>query len=308
MLALVADPSVQPAVALRDVPEPVVGPGQLLLSMVAASVNRGEIRGAARGPVGRPLGWDVVGDVVEVGEGVGDVQVGQRVVALCPGGSFAHRVVVPAQWAAPLRAECDPVLAATLPVAGVTAMGILRLSRTHAGDRVLITGAAGGVGLFTVQLARETQAHITAQVSTPERAAAVRAAGAHEVLLHPGDGSPIDGTFDVVLDAIAGAAFSPLLRALDTGGRYVIYGNSADAESCLRVEDFYGKAARILGFRIFESVPPERGVADLGLLVDHIVDHKLNVHVDDQAPLADALPLITSLVQRRVLGKVVLTP
>ena len=134
----------------------------------------------------------------------------------------------PAAWTAPLPSACDFVTAATLPVAGLTAVGILRLARVHAGDRVLVTGAAGGVGLFAVQLALQTKATVTGQAASEERAAAVRATGA-EALVHPGDGSPVYGEFDVVLDGIGGPMLGPLLDATARNGRVVVYGNSADA-------------------------------------------------------------------------------
>ena len=102
MRALVADPSASPALSLADVPEPTPGPGQLLLDMEAASVNRGEIRNAGKQPPGTVIGWDVAGTVAALGEGVTQFDVGERVVALTPsGGAFAERVVVPAEWAAP---------------------------------------------------------------------------------------------------------------------------------------------------------------------------------------------------------------
>ena len=117
-------------------------------------------RGPAAGkqPPGTVIGWDVAGTVAALGRGVTTFDVGERVLALSPGGgSFAERVVVPAEWTAPLPTACDFVTAATLPVAGVTAAGILRLARTHAGDRVLVTGAAGGVGQIRVQLALQAK-------------------------------------------------------------------------------------------------------------------------------------------------------
>ena len=116
----------------------------------------------------------------------------------------------------PLPSACDFVTAATLPVAGVTAVGILRLARVHAGDRVLITGAAGGVGLFAVQLALQAKATVTGQAGSEERAATVRATGA-EAIVHPGDGSPVEGEFDAVLDGIGGPMLGPLLDATAAG-------------------------------------------------------------------------------------------
>jgi NADPH:quinone reductase len=307
MRALVADPSASPALSLADVPDPSPGPGQLLLDMEATSVNRGEIRTAAKQPPGTVIGWDVAGTVAAVGEGVTTFDVGERVVALSPSsGAFAEKVVVPAEWTAPLPSVCDYVTAATLPVAGVTAVGILRLARVHAGDRVLITGAAGGVGHFAVQVALQAKATVTGQARSDGRAAALRELGA-EALIHPGDGSPVDGEFDVVVDGIGGPMVGPLLDATATGGRVVIYGNSADAESTFRVERFYSKGVTIYGFRVFASVPPDQVVKDMANLADQAASGTLSVKVQATAPLADALPLIRDLYDRKVTGKVVLT-
>jgi NADPH:quinone reductase-like Zn-dependent oxidoreductase len=307
MRALVADPSASPALSLADVPEPSPGPGQLLVRMLASSINRGEIRTAPMQPPGSVIGWDIAGDVVAVGEGVSGYEVGERVLALSPtGGAFAELAAVPAVWTTPLPGAADPVLASTLPVAGVTALNILRLARVHAGDRVLVTGAAGGVGQLTVQLAVDAKATVTGQASSEQRAEAVRGLGA-EPLIHLGDGSPIPGEYDVVLDGIGGPMFAPLLRATVQGGRVVVYGNSADAESTLRVEDFYPKALTIYGFRIFQSVPPEQGGRDLAALAEQLAAGRLRITVQDTAPLEDALRLVRDLYDRRVLGKVAIT-
>jgi NADPH:quinone reductase-like Zn-dependent oxidoreductase len=307
MRALVTDPSATPPLALAEVPEPAPGPGQVLIEMEAASVNRGEVRAARRQRPGKMIGWDVAGTVAALGEGVDQFEVGQRVVAWArDGGSFAERVVAPADWAAPLPAACDSVTAATLPIAGLTALGILRTARVHAGDRVLVTGAAGGVGLLTVQLAHDAGAKVTGQARTADRARVVAEAGA-EPLLHPGDGGDVDGTYDVVLDGIGGPMVGPLLRAAAPHGRVVVYGNSADAESTFRVEDFYPKAVTIYGFRVFISVPPDQGVKDLARLADEVASGRLAVQVQATAPLADALDLIRDLYDRKVTGKAVIT-
>jgi NADPH:quinone reductase len=307
MRALVADPSSSPAVALADVPEPTPGPGELLLRMEAASVNRGEIRTAAAKPAGTVIGWDVVGTVIGAGEGAEGAMEGERVLALSPGGgSFAERVVVPAQWALPLPAGRDAVTASALPVAGITAVNILRLTRTHAGDRVLVTGAAGGVGSLAVQLAVAEKAEVTGQVGSQERAAFVAGLGA-EPLVHPGDGSEVDGEYDVVLDGIGGPMFTPLLRALALKGRLLLYGNSAGGMCTFRPEDLYPKLITVLGFRVFQSVSPDQGVRDMGMLAELVAAGRLEVSVQATAPLADALPLLADLLDRKVAGKVVLT-
>ena len=126
-------------------------------------------------------------------------------------------------------------------------------------------------------------------------------------LLHPGDGSPVDGEFDVVLDGIGGPMVGPLLDATAAGGRVVVYGNSADAESTFRVERFYSKGVTIYGFRVLASVPPDQGVKDMANLADQAASGTLSVKVQATASLADALGLIRDLYDRKVTGKVVLT-
>jgi NADPH2:quinone reductase len=307
MLALVADPSASPALSLADVPEPSPGPGQLLIRIEASSINRGEVRTAAKQPPGTVIGWDIAGSVVALGADVTGFQVGQRVLALSrSGGAFAEVAAVPAAWTTPLPSAVDPVRASTLPVAGVTAVNILRLARVHAGDRVLVTGAAGGVGLFTVQLALDAKATVTGQASSQQRAAAVRDLGA-EAQIHRGDGAPVEGEFDVVLDCIGGPMFAPLLRATAQGGRVVVFGNSADAESTFRVDDFYPRAITIYGFRVFQSVPPEQGIRDLAMLAEQVAEGRLRTAVHATAPLSDALRLVRDLYDRKVTGKVVIT-
>jgi NADPH:quinone reductase-like Zn-dependent oxidoreductase len=307
MLALVADPSASPPLTLADVPEPSAEPGHVVVRMEAASVNRGEVRTAAAQPPGTVIGWDVVGTVVALGDGVNEFQVGQRVVGIAPnGGAFAELVALPAIRTVPLPSSADTVVAATLPIAGITAINVLRLPRVHAGDRVLITGAAGGVGYLAVQMALDAKATVTGQAASEERAATVRELGA-TAMIHPGDGSPVDGEFDVVLDGIGGPMFRPLLRATVVGGRMVVFGNSADAESTIRVEDFYSKGITIYGFRIFQSVSPEQAARDLATLADEVAAGRIRCKVHATAPLAEAIPLIRDLYDRKVTGKVVIT-
>jgi NADPH:quinone reductase-like Zn-dependent oxidoreductase len=99
----------------------------------------------------------------------------------------------------------------------------------------------------------------------------------------------------------------PLLDAAATGGRVVVFGNSADAESTFRVERFYSKGVTIFGFRVFASVPTDQVVKDMANLADQAASGGLRVTVQATAPLADALPLIRDLYDRKVTGKVVLT-
>lgn len=307
MRALVADSSRSPAVGVADVPAPRPGEGELLVELRATSVNRGEVRAAGRAAPGTVVGWEVAGVVTELGAGVDGFAVGQRVVGYNPkGGSWGEQAVLPAASAAPLADDCDFARAAALPIAGITALSLLRLGEVAAGDRVLVTGAAGGVGLFTVQLAAAAGATVHGQVRNEERGQAVRAAGG-EPVVHPGDGTALGEEYDVVLDGIGGRMLRPLLAATRQGGRMVLYGNSDDAESSFRVEELYARLLTVRGFRVFEAATPDQTRADLTQLVDHVLSGRLTVSIQATASLADALPLVRDLYERRVTGKVVLT-
>jgi NADPH:quinone reductase len=152
----------------------------------------------------------------------------------------------------------------------------------------------------------DAKATVTGQAGSEERAAAVRAAGA-EALVHPGDGAPLDGEFEVVLDGIGGPMIPPLIDATARNGRMVVYGNSANAESSFRIERLYNKGITMYGFRVFTTVAPEQAVKDMASLSEQAVAGRIAVQVQATASLADALPLIRDLYARKVTGKVVIT-
>jgi NADPH:quinone reductase-like Zn-dependent oxidoreductase len=98
-----------------------------------------------------------------------------------------------------------------------------------------------------------------------------------------------------------------LIEATARNGRMVVYGNSADAESCFRIERLYNKGVTMYGFRVFTTVAPEQAVRDMANLAEQAVAGRLAVQVQATAPLADTLPLIRDLYARKVTGKVVIT-
>ena len=280
MRALVADPAASPALSLADVPEPSPGPGELLLDMEAASVNRGEIRSAAKQPPGTVIGWDVAdsgrtgrrGDPVRHRRAGGGAVAGRRRLRRTGGR--------PVEWTAPLPAACD--CDRRHPARGRGDRGRHPALKAHAGDRVLVTGAAGGVGQFIVQLAVAVNATVTGQARSEERAGAVRAAGA-EALVHPGDGTPVDGEFDVVLDGIGGPMLGPRWTPPPATAGWSSTA-LADAPSTFRVESFYLKGITIFGFRVFTSVPPTQVVKDMAALADQAAAGTLQVTVQATAP------------------------
>ena len=197
--ALIADPLAPAAVRLADVAEPVAGPGQVLVDVHHLSLNYGDLNDARSGrvPPGGVLGSDAAGVVVQAAAEGGGPAVGTRVVALTSG-AFAERVAVEVSALAEVPQSVDLAEAAALPVAGIAA---LRAGGLAQGKRVLVTGAAGGVGRFAVQLAAHAGAYVIASVGSLARGQDLAKAGADEVVVGlQGVHQPVD----LVLDNVGG--------------------------------------------------------------------------------------------------------
>jgi NADPH:quinone reductase-like Zn-dependent oxidoreductase len=219
---------------VADVPEPVPGAGEVKVRVRAASLNpvdwkirAGEMRWLpiVRGPP-RGSGSDLAGEIVGVGGGVAPRHMGERVFGatspLARDGTFAEYAVLPAASVVPIPDGVDVAQAATLPIAGGTALQALT-DRAHlaAGQRVLIIGAAGGVGHFAVQIAKHLGAHVVGVCSTTN-AALVRELGADEVVDYARDDfTRRSDRFDVVFDAAGVSTFVAARQVLTEVGCYV---------------------------------------------------------------------------------------
>ena len=194
--AVVVSPEAQGRLAIRGVAEPVPDRAEALVRVRAISLNRGEVRRAGMAAAGWRPGWDLAGEVERAAADGSGPRVGARVVGLLPEGAWAERVAVPTHALAELPEKVTFSQAATLPVAGLTALYALAKGGPLMGRRVLVTGATGGVGDFAVQLARLAGARVTASARRQDQAPALRALGAHEVLV--GDEIPPSPKHDIV--------------------------------------------------------------------------------------------------------------
>ena len=171
------------SVTEADVPEPVPRAGEVLVQVGAFSINRGETFLLHQPAPGWRPGKDVAGTVLT---GHGPVRAGDRVVAHPEHSGWAERVVVPVGQLAVLSDEVDLCTAAALPLAGLTALRLVRLVGSLPGRKILLTGASGGVGHYFVELAAAAGARVTAFTSCAQRGERLRARGAERIVTHLG--------------------------------------------------------------------------------------------------------------------------
>jgi NADPH2:quinone reductase len=225
---------------LIDMPRPAPGPGQVLIQVAAASVNRPDVQ-QRRGlypppPDASPiLGLDVSGTVVEAADDVAWPRPGARVCALVNGGGYAEYCQAPAGQCLPVPDGLSMVEAASLPEAFFTAWNALMLlGGLETGERLLVQGGASGVGLAAIQIAARLRgARIVATASSEEKRALCRAVGATHAIDYRDPHweeqvrTLLPGGCDLIIDAQAGPATARQLDLLDRGGRLVLLASHA---------------------------------------------------------------------------------
>jgi NADPH:quinone reductase-like Zn-dependent oxidoreductase len=292
------------AVDLVDVPEPEPGPNEAVVEVSAASVNRGELRLLKARDRGWRPGQDVAGVVVERAADGSGPEPGTRVVAWPEQAGWAERVTVPTSHVAPIADDVIFSQAATLPIAGMTALRALRLGDPLAGKQVLISGASGGVGRFAVELAAGAGAFVTGVARDQERANGLQELGAQNVVF---DLDGLEGRFDLILESSGGRSFEAAVRLVAPGGQVVVFGNSSDTPATISFSDFRGRAgARIIAFFVYESGEPPPFGEDLRLLADLVADDKLHPSIGLERPWTEANEVFEALWGRQVNGKAVL--
>ncbi|MBF6475127.1 MULTISPECIES: zinc-binding dehydrogenase [Nocardia] len=230
MRALVVDHTAPAHLALAEVPEPEPGPGEALVRVEAVSLNYGEVKGATspRTPDGTVIGWDAAGVVVKAAaDGTGPAE-GTRVVTLGGAGGWAEQRAVPATRLGIVPKDADFAAVSTVPVAGLSALHVLRRMGQLLGRRVMITGASGGVGRYAVQLAARAGAEVVAISRNPAQADGLRSLGAHEVHTDPGG---VDRPVYAVLDNVGGQQLVDAFAAVQAGGTLVSVGRSSDTDA-----------------------------------------------------------------------------
>jgi NADPH2:quinone reductase len=304
VLALYNTPNGPVPIELREIAEPAPARNEALVEVRAFSLNRGELASFARNREGWVPGQDIAGVVMQQAANSSGPAAGARVVALVDEFGWAQRVAVPSHRMAELPENVSFSQAAALPVAGLTALRTLRHGGALVGRRVLITGAAGGVGTLAVQIAARSGALVTAVVGRAERAAGLQELGAAEVV----EGiDQANGRFALILESGGGASLARAIQLVDPRGTIVVYGNSSTEPTEISFAQFRGAAnARIQTFSYFTSEAEERFGPDLALLVSLIANGSLTPQIGVERSWRDLLQVGELLRGRRVAGKAVL--
>jgi NADPH:quinone reductase len=302
MLAIVNTPGGADPVAIREVAEPDLRLNEALVAVRAFSLNRGELRLFQVRPEGWRPGQDIAGVVLQAAADGSGPPAGTRVVALTDQAGWAERAAVPSHRTAALADNVSFTAAASLPVAGLTALRSLPHGAPLLGKRVLITGAAGGVGNLAVQLAARSGARVTAVVGNPERGHVLDGLGAAEIVTAIGNAQ---GRFGLILESAGGASLTAAIERIEARGTVVVYGNSSGEPTPLNFRDFAEhQNARIQAFHYFTSEAEDRFGPDLALLAGLIAGGSLKPRVSEHS--WRELPRIGPLLRdRQIPGKAI---
>jgi len=308
---------------VEELPSPRAGPGEVVVSVRAASVNFPDVliiqnKYQFRPPLPFAPGGEVAGVVTALGEGVERLKVGDRVIGSTGWGGFAEELAVDASRTIAIPDEMDFVTAsAFLMTYGTSHHALKDRAHLREGETLLVLGAAGGVGLAAVELGKIMGARVIAAASTPEKLAVCREHGADELIdyaredlkdrvkqLTSGNG------VDVVYDPIGGAYAETALRGTAWDGRYLVVGFAAGDIPKIPLNLVLLKGCQIVGvfWGAFTVREPERHRANIAELMTWFRAGKLKPHVSATFPLERAAEALNAMAERRVMGKVVLVP
>ncbi|GAA4916535.1 NADPH2:quinone reductase [Actinomycetospora succinea] len=306
---------------LVEEPDPVPGPGQVVVAVEAAGASFVDaliVRGGYQLRPELPFtpGTAVAGRIAAVGEGVDKRFGGCRVAALMMGfGAYASHVVVPAEDVAPLSEDVDAALAAT----ALESYSTLLFATTHrvpitAGERVVVLGAGGGIGLAAVDVAHGLGARVLAVASSEDKRRAAREAGAEHAIGYDGlkDGirAHTDGGADIVIDPVGGDAAEQALRALRPFGRYAVLGFTAGEIPRLPANRVLIGNRTVVGvdWGDWARTSPAAATALVSDLLARTDRGELHPPSPARHPLEEAGAVLARFAERAVTGKIALIP
>jgi NADPH2:quinone reductase len=308
------------ALQVEDVEVPTPGPGQVMVAVEAAGVTFVDallVAGRYQFPIPVPFvpGGEVAGRISAVGAGVPGWRVGDRVVGQPRSGGFAEQVVVASSQVAALPEGVSAPVAATMLQSYLTAVyELTRRDPVRAGEKVLVLGAGGGVGLAVVDVATSLGATVIAAASTAEKRDAATRAGARAVIDTTSEDLKVrarelsGGGVDVVVDPVGGEMAEPALRALSFGGRYHVVGFAAGSIPRIPLNLVLLNSRTIFGVELGGVLPREPELAEQlrAEVISGVAAGRYRPVVPATLPLSSAGAALEALLGRRVTGKLAL--
>ncbi len=316
--AVVREFGAEDVLRYEDMPDPAPGPGEVLVRVRAAGINRGDLgrrMGTYTAGVQLPfvIGWDIAGTVESLGPGVDGPAPGTRVVALIPHGGYAELAVAPANQTVPLPESVSFEQAAALPVAYLTAWYALKhQGRMQPGETCLVQAAASGVGVGGIQIAKAMGARVFTTASSDEKLALGKRLGADvlinytttdfvEVVQKETGGKGVD----VVLESVGGEVLTRSVAALAPFGRLISVGNSARSPAPTDLAQLLGKRISLSGFYLLVEKGIDKALTEL---VELVAAGTVDAVIDRTFPLAQTADAHRHVASRANLGKVLLIP
>ena len=299
-------------------------PDQIVIKVESAGVNYADVARRSGGYLGpypdsdlpSTMGMEAAGSVVEVGENVTGITVGQAVMVVGPGG-HAEFMAVNSKLAFPYPETLDPVQAGGMPIVFLTSYHLLKSrGQLQIGDTVLVQAGASGVGSVAIQLAKAWGAKVIATASTQEKLDLCMSLGAdetinytirdfEEVILEQTSGRGVE----LVLECVGGEVLEKSLRCVAPYGRLITYGNASGIPSNLATADIFLPNRTVIGFSMGRTAP---GILDhvsaMAEIFPMIAQNEARLVVDQVLPMSRASEAHQALAGRTSKGKVILTP
>ena len=312
----------------EEVDDPIAGPGEVVIDIKAAGLNYPDnliVQGLYQFQPARPFspGHEGSGIISSVGDGVEVHSVGDKVAFFKGFGAFAEKIVVPSQLAFSIPEKLSHNIAAGMfMVYGTSYHALVQRAYISKDDDVLVLGAAGGVGLAAIDIAKSFGARVVAAVSSEERAEVCRKYGVDDVVVYGEEkldqerqkeftkelkSKSIRGGFSIIYDPIGDCFAEPALRSIGWGGTYLVVGFAAGKIPSFPTNLMLLKGCAVSGVFIgrFQQEEPAQSAKNLNELGALLEAGKLKPFISETIPMANAVGAIERIAKRGVVGKVV---
>lgn len=309
------------SLVVEEVASPPLAAGQVRIAVEACGINFPdtlviEDKYQFKPPLPFSPGGEVAGEVVEVGSGVSEWKVGDRAIGMCGWGGFAEEVVLAPRQLSPLPKGMDAVTAAGFTMTyGTSYYALEDRAQLRSGETLLVTGAAGGVGLAAVEIGKAMGARVIAAASSDAKLDICRRFGADEVINYATESlkqraKELTGGrgADVIYDAVGGDAFDDAIRCIAWEGRLLVIGFASGRIPQLPLNLVLLKGCQVIGvfWGSFTARDPGRNAEHFAKLGAWFQEGKLRPHVSATYALEEAGKALRAMLDRRVTGKIVL--